>query len=145
MGYRFNSMIAIMRNSIKTHKKECCIPGNKFCFKVLSLLRYQGLILGFNLDTRPSKKSWRGYPKYNIMFKYRGFNDSVIKGFKFFKNTRSNFYFININRRILDPLKKRKLFLINSRKGLVLLSMENFMLLYKNRKFRGKLILEILI
>lgn len=145
MSYRFNSMIAILRNSLKIHKKNCSIPGNKLCFQALSLFRSQGLIQGFYLDVLKNKKVWQGYPRYNILLKYKAFNEPVIKKIRVFKNTKSNFFFFNINRKILDPLKKKRLFLISCRKGLMLLSVENFLLLYKNKKFKGKLILEVLV
>ena len=145
MSYRFNSMIAVIRNSIKVHKKNCSIPGNKFCFQALSLFRAQGLISGFHLDILPNKKVWQGYPRYNVLLKYKAFNEPVIKKFRIFKNTKSNFFFFSVNKKILDPLKKRRLFLINSKKGLTLMNAENFLLLYKNKKFKGKLILEILV
>lgn len=138
-------MIAVVRNSIKTHKKNCSVPGNKLCFQTLSLLRSQGLISGFFLDVIPNKKVWQGYPRYNIMLKYKAFNEPVIKKIRIFKNTKSNFFFFSVNKKILDPLKKKRLFLISCKKGLLLLSVENFLLLYKNKKFKGKLILEILI
>jgi ribosomal protein S8 len=136
-------MVAVMRNSIQTHKKNCSVPGNKFCFQVLSLMRSQGLICGFHLDLTEKKKTWQGYPRYNILLKYKNFNEPLIKKMKIYKNTKSNFYFINVNKKILDPLKKKRLFVINSKLGLQMLSVENFLLLYKNKKFRGKLILEL--
>jgi ribosomal protein S8 len=136
-------MIAVMRNSIKTHKKNCSVPGNKFCFQALSLMRSQGLILGFHLDITERKKIWQGYPRYNILLKYKNFNEPIIKKIKLYKNTKSNFYFFNVNRKILDPLKKKRLYLINSKKGLQMLSVENFLMLYKKKKFKGKLILEL--
>ena len=138
-------MIAVLRNSIKIHKKNCSVPGNKICFQTLSLFRSQGLINGFHLDVNPNKKVWQGYPRYNIMLKYKSFNEPIIKKIKLFKNTRSNFFFFTVNRKILDPLKKKRLFLISSKKGLTLLSVENFLLLYKNKKFKGKLILEVIV
>ena len=145
MSYRFNSMIAVLRNSLKIHKKNCSVPGNKLCFQALSLFRSQGLISGFHLDVLANKKVWQGYPRYNILLKYKAFNEPVIKKVRLYKNTKSNFFFFSINRKILDPLKKKRLFLINTRKGLMLLSVENFLLLYKNKKFKGKLVLEIIV
>lgn len=143
MFSRFNSMIAVIRNSLKTHKKNCCVPGNKFCFRVLGLMRAQGLILGFHLDVTERKKVWQGYPRYNILLKYRNFNEPLIKKIKVYKSTKSNFYFFNLNKKILDPLKKKRLYFVNTKTGIQMLSVENFIMLYTNKKFRGKLILEL--
>lgn len=56
MSNRVASMIAIMRHSLMRKESECSVPGNRFCFNILGLLREQGLISGFYIDLEEKKK-----------------------------------------------------------------------------------------
>jgi ribosomal protein S8 len=149
MTARFPSMIGIMRNAIKTGVQSCSVPANALCFRILNLLRENGLIFGFShhyTRRRLRHGFYHGYPRVTITFKYADSNSPVIKDLKVFKNTRSNFYLFKSANKNFQVLAHHNLYVLSNSNGLILTSLADLysQTLSSNKKpLNGKILLEL--
>jgi ribosomal protein S8 len=123
MTARFPSMIATMRNSIKTGMHSCSVPVNSLCIRVLELLRNHGFIQGYSyLYTRRQLRQGfnHGYPRVTIVFKYTDHNSPVLKDIQSFKNTRSNYYYLNPKHRNKFVMSDHSIYILSNPQGLKL-------------------------
>lgn len=139
MVKRIAAMVSIMSNTIKTGKKSCDIPVNKFCIAILRLLRSHQLIHGFQY-TSPGTKTRRLYPRVKVLFKYNDVNTPALIFLKPIKNTASQFE-LNKKYGYMKQHHSTKMFLVTTPRGLNLLTFKDIhSALYK---VGGKRVLEL--
>jgi ribosomal protein S8 len=129
MTARFPAMIGIMRNCIRAGVHSCSVPANSLCFRVLTLLRENGLISGFShcyTRRRLRQNFYHGYPRVTITFKFFEHGASLLKDIRPYKNTRSNHYHVRRRIRSSANLSASLQYILSNSSGLVITSLESF-------------------